>query len=62
MMREAGMTGQGLILVAFLAVLVTLLVTKGRRRMGLGVNNRTYGLTFVVCAVIVLGFWALGHN
>jgi hypothetical protein len=56
------MTGQGLILVAFLAVLVTLLVTKGRRRMGLGVNNRTYGLTFVVCAVIILGFWALGHN
>jgi Mn2+/Fe2+ NRAMP family transporter len=56
------MTGQGLILVAFLAVIVTLLVTKGRKKMGLGVNNRTYGLTFVVVAVIILGFWALGHN
>jgi hypothetical protein len=61
-MREAGMTDQGLILVAFLAILVTLLVTRGRRRMGLGVSNRTYGLTFVVAAVVILGFWALGHT
>ena len=56
------MTTTGLILVAFLAALVTFGWTKGRRRMGLGVSNRTYGITFVVCVIIIVAFWAAGHN
>jgi uncharacterized membrane protein required for colicin V production len=52
----------GFILVAFLAALVTFGVTKLRRRMGLGVTNRTWGVAFLVTAVIILACWAYGHN
>jgi hypothetical protein len=52
----------GLILLAFLAALVTFGWTKLRRRMGLGVTNRTYGITFAVIFVLVLVIWANGHH
>jgi hypothetical protein len=52
----------GFILVAFLAVLVTFVFTKLRRKMGMGVTNRTWGITFVVTALIILALWATGHK
>jgi hypothetical protein len=52
----------GFILVAFLCVLVTFGFTKLRRKMGMGVTNRTWGITFVVTALVILGLWATGHK
>jgi hypothetical protein len=51
----------GLILLAFLSALVTFGWTKARRRFGLGVTNRTYGITFVVIFMLILVVWANGH-
>ena len=52
----------GLILLAFLSALVTLGWTKLRRRMGVGVSNRTYGITFTVVFLVILVLWANGHT
>ena len=52
----------GYILVAFIAGLVTFGFTKLRRRMGMGTTGRTWGITFLVTIVIILGLWATGHS
>ena len=52
----------GLILVAFIAGLFTFGFTRLRRRMGMGTTGRTWGITFLVTALIVLGLWATGHG
>jgi hypothetical protein len=51
----------GLILVAFIAGLFTFGFTRVRRRMGMGTTGRTWGITFLVTAVVILGLWATGH-
>jgi hypothetical protein len=52
----------GYILVAFIAGLFTFGFTKLRRRMGMGTTGRTWGITFLVTVVIILGLWAAGHS
>jgi hypothetical protein len=52
----------GFILVGFLAALVTFGFTKLRRRVGMSVSNRTWGITFVVTVLIILAIWASGHH
>jgi hypothetical protein len=52
----------GFILVAFLAALVTLLITKGRRKLGMGVTNKTWIVSFVITVLVILAIWSTGHN
>lgn len=52
----------GLILLAFISALVTFVWTKLRRRMGMGVTHKTYGITFAVIFVLILVIWANGHH
>jgi hypothetical protein len=52
----------GLILLAFISALVTFGWTKLRRRMGMSVTPRTYGITFTVIVVLILVIWASGHQ
>ena len=52
----------GFILVAFLAALVTFGFVRLRRRVGMGVSNRTWGITFLVTVLIILALWSTGHN
>ena len=52
----------GFILVVFLGALVTLGVTKGRRKMGLGVTNRTWVVSFLITVLVILAIWSSGHN
>jgi hypothetical protein len=52
----------GLILLACIAVFVTWLFTKVRRRMGLGVNSKHYVITFIAVVLIILAVWANGHT
>jgi len=54
--------GTGLILLALIALLVTWLVTKGRRRIGLGVNSKFYVVTFLLVVFIALAAWSSAHN
>ncbi len=48
----------GLILLAFLGVLVTFFITRMRRRLGLAVTGKTWAVSIAVFAIIVLGLWA----
>jgi hypothetical protein len=48
----------GLILLAFLGVLVAFFLTRMRRRLGLGVTGRTWIVIIAVFAVAVLALWA----
>ncbi len=48
----------GAILLAFLAALVAFGWIRVRRRMGLGVTGRHFGLVFVGFCLIVLAMWA----
>lgn len=52
----------GLILLAVIAVLATLLFTRVRRRMGLGVQGKHYVITFAAVVLIILAIWANGHT
>ena len=49
---------QGLILLAFLAVLFAVLATRVRRRMGLGSSGRVLLAMVAGFAVAVLALWA----
>jgi Na+-driven multidrug efflux pump len=59
--REAPMTS-GLILLAFLGILVAFFVTRMRRRMGLGVTGSTWAVIIAVFAVVVLGMWVSSQH
>jgi hypothetical protein len=48
----------GLILLAFLGILVAFFLTRMRRRLGLGVTGRTWIVIIAVFAAAVLGLWA----
>ena len=48
----------GAILLAFLAALVAFGWIRVRRRMGMGVTGRHFGLVFVGFCLIVLAMWA----
>ena len=48
----------GLILLAFIAALITFGWTKLRRRMGMGVTHKTYAVTFAVIVILILALWA----
>jgi hypothetical protein len=52
----------GLILVAFIAGLFTFGFVRLRRHMGMGTTGRTWGITFLVTVLIILGLWAGGHG
>jgi hypothetical protein len=52
----------GYILVVFIAGLFTFGFIKLRRRMGIGTTGRTWGITFLVTVLIILGFWATSHG
>jgi hypothetical protein len=52
----------GLILLAFLAVLVAIFVTRMRRRLGLGVTGKTWAVIIAVFAIVVLGLWASSQH
>jgi len=54
----------GLILLAFIAVLVAVFTVRVRRRMGLGSTARTWLMiiTGVVLAGLVLWAWSLPHQ
>ena len=52
----------GFILVVFLAALVTFGFTKLRRRIGMSVSNKTWGITFGITVLIILALWSTGHN
>ena len=49
---------QGLILLAFLAVLFAVFATRVRRRMGLGSSGRVLLALVAGFAVVVLALWA----
>jgi hypothetical protein len=53
---------QGLILLAFLAVLVALFVVRMRRRIGLGSTGKTWLVLIAGFAIIVLGLWGASHG
>ncbi|MGD0686122.1 MAG: hypothetical protein ABSA03_13515 [Streptosporangiaceae bacterium] len=48
----------GLILLAFLGLLVAFFVTRVRRRLGLKVTGGTWAVIVAVFAIAVLGLWA----
>jgi hypothetical protein len=52
----------GLILLACIALLCTVLFTKGRRKLGLGVTSRHWVIAFVVVFLVILVIWANGHT
>ncbi|MGO9165158.1 MAG: hypothetical protein ACLP7J_31405 [Streptosporangiaceae bacterium] len=52
---------QGLILLAFLAIVVALLTGRLRRRIGLPVTTRTIIVVAVGFAIVVLALWAAQH-
>ncbi len=58
---EAVMT-TGLILLAFLAILVAFFLTRMRRRLGLGVTGGTWAVIIAVFAIIVLSLWASSQH
>jgi hypothetical protein len=53
---------QGLILLAFLAVLFAVLATRVRRRMGLGSSGRVLLALVAGFAVAVLALWAFSTH
>ncbi len=52
----------GLILLAFLAILVAFFLTRMRRRLGLGVTGGTWAVIIAVFVIIVLGMWASSQH
>ena len=52
----------GLILLGFLAILVALLLTRMRRRRGLGTTGRTWAVIITVFVIVVLGLWATSQR
>jgi hypothetical protein len=52
----------GLILLAFLAVLSAVFLTRMRRRLGLGVTGGTWAVIIAVFAIVVLGLWASSQH
>jgi lipopolysaccharide export LptBFGC system permease protein LptF len=54
---EAAMT-TGLILLAFLGLIVAFFVTRARRRLGLKVTGGTWAVIVAVFAIVVLALWA----
>lgn len=52
----------GLILLAFLAILVAFFLTRMRRRLGLGVTGGTWAVIIAVFVIIVLGLWASSQH
>jgi NhaP-type Na+/H+ and K+/H+ antiporter len=59
--REAAMT-EGLILLAFLAVLVAFFTVRMRRRLGLTSTGRTWIIAITVFVVLGLLLWASAHQ
>jgi hypothetical protein len=55
--REAAVA-EGLILLGFLAVLVTIFTVRVRRRVGLASTHKTWAIVIAVFVVFVLGLWA----
>jgi hypothetical protein len=53
---------QGLILLAFLAVLFAVFATRVRRRMGLGSSGRVIVALVAGFAVVVLAMWAVSTH
>jgi hypothetical protein len=52
----------GLILLAFIAILCTLLFTRVRRKMGLGVATKHWVIGFITVFLVILVIWANGHT
>ena len=52
----------GLILLGFLAVVFAIGVTKGRRRLGIGVSGRIFAVAACGFAIAVLILWASQHR
>jgi hypothetical protein len=52
----------GLILLAFIAGLITLAFTKVRKRMGMGVTSKHWTIAFVGSFLVILVIWASGHG
>jgi hypothetical protein len=50
--------GTGLILLLLLAAIFAVLVSKGRKRLGIGMSGRTWILAVVGFAIIVLVIYA----
>ena len=49
----------GLILLGFLAVIFAIAVTRGRRRLGMGVSARIFAVAVCGFAIAVLILWAV---
>ena len=52
----------GLILLAAISVLCTVLFVKGRRKMGLGVTSKHWVIAFLVVFFLILVIWANGDR
>ena len=48
----------GLILLVFIAALVTFFVVRARRRMGMGATMRTWAISMAVVVLAILLLWA----
>jgi len=48
----------GLILLAFIAALITFFSVRLRRRMGMGTTAKTWAVTMAVIIIAVLALWA----
>jgi hypothetical protein len=48
----------GLILLAFLGVIVAFFWTRIRRRVGLSISGRNWAAAIVIFALVVLALWA----
>ena len=59
--REAPVTS-GLILLAFIGIIVAFFVTRMRRRMGLGVSGSTWATIIAIFAIVVLGMWVSSQH
>ena len=53
---------EGLILLGFLAVIFAIGVTKGRRRLGMGISGRIFAVAACGFAIAVLILWAAQHR
>ena len=52
----------GLILLAFIALLCTLLFSRVRRKMGLGMTTKHWVVGFTTVFLLILVVWANGHT
>jgi hypothetical protein len=48
----------GLILLGFLAIIFAVAVTRGRRRIGMGVSGRVFAIAACGFAIAILILWA----